>query len=71
MTVHLLKANGAKKAPFADAALCGQPVEDGTQLGIAAFWPGEKMIGSGRWCRECKALEKADLTRTNEGKANA
>lgn len=61
--IHLLKANGAKEAPYADEALCGAPCDDGTPVGILAFWPGDKLVGGGKWCRECKGREKAEITR--------
>lgn len=59
--VHLLKKNGAASAPYADYTLCGEKVRDDT----SAMWPGQPLNPQGgyciygRWCKPCKALERA------------
>jgi hypothetical protein len=61
--VHVLKANGAVQAPFADFTLCGLPVGDDT----SAMWPGEPLRGyhwgkpyrvKGSWCADCRNIER-------------
>lgn len=59
---HLLRANHAGHAPFSDFTLCGKKLAGDTN----AMWPGDKLPrpteafpGPYRWCKECKALEKA------------
>lgn len=64
---HLLKANGARHAPFADKTYCGL---DATAT--SAMWPGDKLVGThwgvpyripGKWCPECRSAIAAERKR--------
>ena len=59
-TVHILKWNGSKQAPYADFTLCGTTVNDATD----ALWPKETLSVTGAkgvWCKPCKKAEHAWL----------
>jgi len=60
--IHLLKANGAREAPFADSTLCGLAVTDV----MFAMWPGDTLAEHnirGRWCPSCKKIGHEEVDR--------